>query len=651
MRTLSRGAADELAQPAARLEWRILVSLAPYLLEFPVRVAAAAALLILAKLANVLVPVALKYIVDHFEQAGGVAATPGGALVVVPVALIVGYGLLRFASTFFGELRDLVFARVAERAMRRIAQRVFEHLHRMDLAFHLDRQTGALARDIERGTSGISFLLRFLVFNILPTLLEIALVAGILAFAFGVSFLLAVAVAVVVYVVFSVWVTEWRTRFVREANLADNDSSARAIDSLLNVETVRHFNNQAFEARRYDAELAAYEKARLKSTYSLVVLNSGQALIIAASITVMIALAAHGVASGRMTLGDLVMVNAYMIQLFLPLNFLGFVYREIRQSLANIERLFGLLDTAPRVSDRPGATTLTVTAGRVVFDRVSFAYPSDSARAELRDGEAVQSDTGGVEHTVPAPMAEADPAKQVRVVLDEVSFVIEPGERVAVVGPSGAGKSTLARLLFRFYDPTDGRITIDGQDLREVSLDSVQRAIGVVPQEAVLFNETIRYNVAYGRPGATESEILEAVERAHLSNFVAQLPDGLDTRVGERGLKVSGGEKQRIAIARMLLKNPPIVILDEATSSLDSTAERAVLEALSALAEGRTSLTVAHRLATIRDADRIVVMEAGRVVESGRHDELLERDGAYARLWHAQHRRASSEGSRLAGGR
>jgi ATP-binding cassette, subfamily B, heavy metal transporter len=585
------------------VNWHIIASLAPFLMEFRGRVFLALGLLALAKLAGVTVPVALKFIVDHFES-------PGEAMVAVPLVLLFGYGALRFTSVFFGELRDAVFARVAERAMRRVSLKVFEHLHQLDLGFHLSRQTGGLARDIERGTTGISFLLRFMLFNIVPTVLEIGLIAVIMLVAFDARFALTVVGAVAVYVVFSIYVTEWRNRFVRESNLMDNRSNTRAMDSLLNYETVKYFGNETHEAREYDRNLVAWEEARMKNRLSLAGLNSGQAFIIAGSITVMMIMAAHRVAAGQMTLGDLVMINAYMIQLFMPLNFLGFVYREIREALINIERLFTLMYQPARVVDAPDAVELEPDGGAIRFEHVYYAYTDD------------------------------------RPILRDVSFEIPAGHKLAIVGPSGAGKSTIARLLFRFYDVTSGRITINGQDIRSVTQDSLRRAIGVVPQDTVLFNDTIRYNIAYGRPDAGEADIERAVRMAHLDGFISSLPQGLETQVGERGLKLSGGEKQRIAIARVLLKDPPILVLDEATSSLDSNAEQVILQALNAVAERRTTLAIAHRLSTIVDADRIIVLDRGRIVEQGSHTELLARGGTYAQLWtHQQQERI--EASRL----
>ena len=587
--------------------WRIIAGLWPYLAEYRGRVGLAAACLVLAKLATVATPVALKYIVDYLDE-----GRSGDLVLWIPLLLVAGYGLLRFSSTLFGELRDAVFARVAERAMRRVSLRVFRHLHQRELAFHLDRKTGGLARDIERGTNGISFLLRFTLFNIVPTLLEIALVAIILMVVFNPGYVFAILGAVVVYVVFSIKVTEWRTRFVREANARDNQSNSRAVDSLLNYETVKYFNNEAFEAELYDQDLEDWEDARLKNRLSLAALNAGQALIIGVAMIVIMSMAVTEVAAGEITLGDFTMINAYLLQLFIPLNALGFVYREIRQALVNVERLFGLLGDGPAVTDAPDAGALFVQGGCVEFQQVGFAYQPN------------------------------------RPILKNVSFTIPAGQKVAVVGASGAGKSTLARLLFRFFDADSGAITIDGQDIRSVTQDSLRSAMGVVPQDTVLFNDTLYRNLAYGRPDASEDEVYEAARLAHLDRFIATLPEGYNTKVGERGLKLSGGEKQRVAIARVLLKNPPILILDEATSSLDSASEAAVLEALNEVSRKRTTLVIAHRLSTIRDADSILVMHGGEIVESGSHEYLIKQEGAYARLWNRQHSGSNSEGSETA---
>ena len=577
-------------------DWKIISGLWPYLAEFRGRVVLSLVLLVLAKLATVATPIALKYIVDYLDQNRG-----ADMLLWIPVILVVAYGALRFGATLFNELRDAVFARVAERAMRRVSLRVFEHLHQRELAFHLDRKTGGLARDIERGTNGISFLLRFTLFNIVPTLLEILMVAGILFVVFNVSYVLAILVAVVVYVVFSIKITEWRTKFVREANARDNQSNSRAIDSLLNYETVKYFNNERYEAQLYDVDLDDWEQARLKNRLSLAALNTGQALIIGLAMIVIMAMAVQEVASGEITLGDFTMINAYLLQLFIPLNALGFVYREIRQALVNVERLFKLLGDKPAIEDAPDATELAVDRGEVRFEHIHFAYRPD------------------------------------RPILRDVNFTIPAGHKIAVVGASGAGKSTLARLLFRFYDVDQGAIRIDGQDIRQVTQDSLRSAIGVVPQDTVLFNDTLYQNLAYGRPEATEEEVYRAARMAHLEDFIHSLPEGYETKVGERGLKLSGGEKQRVAIARVILKNPPLLILDEATSSLDSLSEQAILTALKEVSQRRTTLVIAHRLSTVMDADSILVMEGGKIVESGHHQDLLARNGHYARLWFQQH--------------
>lgn len=572
--------------------WKIIAGLWPYLTEFRGRVVLALGMLILAKVATVSTPIALKYIIDYLDNSRGV-----DMLLWIPLMLVVAYGALRFGSTLFSELRDAIFARVAERAMRRVSLRVFKHLHQRELAFHLDRKTGGLARDIERGTTGISFLLRFTLFNIVPTLLEIVMVAGILLVAFNVSYVIAILISVVVYVIFSIKVTEWRIAFVREANSRDNQSNSRAIDSLLNYETVKYFNNERFEAEQYDQGLEKWEQARLKNRLSMAALNTGQAFIIGLSLIVIMGMAVREVAAGQMTLGDFTMVNAYLIQLFVPLNALGFVYREIRQSLVNVERLFGLLGDKPAIEDAPEATALSINAGQVEFRDVHFSYNPE------------------------------------RPILKGVSFNIPAGHTVAVVGASGAGKSTLARLLFRFFDINSGSISIDGQDIRHITQDSLRTAIGVVPQDTVLFNDTLYNNLAYGRPSASEAEVHYAAKQAHLEGFISSLPDGYATQVGERGLKLSGGEKQRVAIARVLLKNPPLLILDEATSSLDSISEQAILDALNAVKNQRTTLVIAHRLSTVRDADSILVMNQGEIVEHGSHSELLAKDGYYARLW------------------
>ena len=585
-------------------DWRIIAGLWPYLSDYRGRVTLAAALLVMAKLATVATPVALKYVVDYLEQ-----GEPGQMALTIPLILVVAYGLLRFTGTLFNELRDAVFARVAERAMRLVSLRVFEHLHQLELGFHLDRRTGGLARDIERGTNGISYLLRFTLFNVVPTLLELVMVAAILLFAFNAWYVTAVVAAVAVYVLFSIRITDWRTRFVREANALDNEANSRAVDSLLNYETVKYFNNESFEATRYDENLADWEQARLRNRLSLATLNAGQGLIIGVAMIVIMGMAVQEVTTGAITLGDFTMINAYLIQLFVPLNALGFVYREIRQALVNVERLFGLLEQEPRVVDRPEAPAVTVSKGDVCFEEVHFSYQAN------------------------------------REVLRGLSFEIPAGRKVAVVGASGAGKSTLARLLFRFFDVTAGRITIDGQDLRDVTQQSVRQAIGVVPQDTVLFNDTLYRNIAYGCPDADESEVWRAVRMAQLEGFVTSLPDGLETRVGERGLKLSGGEKQRVAIARVILKDPPILVLDEATSSLDSVTEKEILATLGRIASQRTTLAIAHRLSTVRDADRILVMEDGVIVESGTHDRLLENQGPYARLWQHQRRDESLVGS------
>ena len=574
-------------------DWKVVKSLIPYLLEFPARVFFAMAFLVLAKLANVILPLILKHIVDGLSD-------PTAQMISLPLALLIAYGLLRFSATFFGELRDAIFSRVAERGMRRIGLKVFSHLHTLDLNFHLSRKTGALSRDIERGTSGIAFLLRFMLFNIIPTLLELALICGILLFNYNFWYVLITLIAVISYIGFSITVTEWRLRFVREANQMDNKSNTRAIDSLLNFETVKYFGNEQYESDLYDTQLSEWEEARLKNRYSLFALNSGQALIIAISMTSMMILAASEVVSGVMTIGDLVLINAYMIQLFIPLNFLGFVYREIKNSMANIEQMFRLMDTNPGVADAEKAVALDPDGGAIRFENVSFRY------------------------------------KENREILKDISFEIPAGKKVAIVGPSGSGKSTIGRLLFRFYDVDSGSIYVNDQPINQVTQESLRKAIGVVPQDTVLFNDSIAYNIGYGNTEASSEQIDAASKLANLEQFISELPEGYDTIVGERGLKLSGGEKQRIAIARTLLKNPVIMIFDEATSSLDSGAEQAILKAMRQAAENHTTLAIAHRLSTIIDADQILVLDKGEIVERGNHRQLLEREGLYAELWRNQ---------------
>ena len=565
----------------------------PYITKFKGRVFIALLALIGAKGATLLMPWALKEIIDSVDK----SINP---VLVIPALLLLMYGGLRFASVFLGEVRDAVFSRVTEHAMRNIGLKVFKHLHSLELAFHLDRQTGGISRDIERGTSGLSFLMRFLMFNIVPTLFEILTVAIIFGSLFSIWFALITLLAVGVYIFFTVTVTQWRNRFIRESNAADNLSNTRAIDSLLNYETVKYFNNEQFEAKTYDSFLANWETARLKNRMSLLALNSGQALIIASAITALMWLGSSEVVTGSLSIGELVMINAYMIQLFLPLNFLGFVYREIRRALTDLENMLGLLNKKPQVTNAPNANTLNVPNGEIAFNNVSFSYNAS------------------------------------RPILNNISFKVKAGSKVAIVGASGAGKSSLARLLYRFYDVTSGSITIDNQAISSVTLDSLRKAIAIVPQDTVLFNTTIRENIAYGRPSASDSDIDKAIEMAHLKDFINTLADGDKTRVGERGLKVSGGEKQRIAIARAILKQSPILIFDEATSALDSQAEQAILKAMHEVASEHTSIVIAHRLSTITDAHTIIVLKSGQIVEQGQHNELLTLGGEYAHMWALQ---------------
>jgi ATP-binding cassette subfamily B protein len=583
------------ADARATSNWRILTHLWPYLAESRMRVSLAMLCLLLAKGAVLTIPFLLKHLVDSMD-----GKSLGEMAPMILVGLVLAYGGARFSSVFFGELRDTIFGRVTESAMRRIGLQVFRHVHALDLDFHLNRRTGGLARDIERGTTGISFLMRFFVFNIIPTLFEIAMVIGILLFGYGIGFALITLLAIVSYGIFSFRATEWRTQFVREMNEADSASNTRAIDSLMNFETVKYFTNEEFEARRYDDELARWELARRKNRLSLFGLNGGQALIIAVSQTCMIGLAAYQVHDGQLTAGDFVLINQFMIQLFMPLNFLGFVFREIKGSLASIEKLFELLAIKPKVVEAEQPAELSVSRGGILFNNISFSYRED------------------------------------REILHDVDFAIEPGQKVAVVGASGSGKSTLVKLLFRFYDPTGGNILVDGQDISKVTLHSLRHAIGIVPQDTVLFNDTIFENVRYGDPTASDEQVFEAIRMAHLDDFIAELPQGEHTMVGERGLKLSGGEKQRVSIARTILKRPPILVFDEATSSLDSKSEQAILAALREISQDHTSLVIAHRLSTVVDADKIAVLHRGRIVEQGTHLELLEHDSVYAELWRVQ---------------
>ena len=583
--------------PRVRSDRATLQRLLPYLWQYKWRVVAAMAFMVGAKLANVGVPLLLKRLVDAMTLPAGSTT----ALLVVPVGLLLAYGALRLANAVFNELRELVFAKATHGAARAIALKTFEHLHALSLRFHLERQTGGMTRDIERGVRGIESLVSFALFNLAATLVEVLLVLFILARQFDVWFAVITLTALVLYVAFTVGVTQWRIQFRRQANQFDSAAHSKAIDSLLNYETVKYFNNEEFEARRYDESLEQLRRSRLKAQSSLSVLNTGQQLIIAIGLVAMLWRATQGVVDGRLTLGDLVMVNAFMIQLYIPLNFLGVIYREIKQSLTDLDKMFTLMDREREVADAPGATALTgLAAPTVRFEDVHFAY---------------------------------EPS---RPILNGVSFEIPAGKTVAVVGPSGAGKSTLSRLLFRFYDVQAGRICIAGQDIRSVTQESLRRAIGIVPQDTVLFNDTVAYNIAYGRTGASQAEVEQAARAAHIHAFIAAQPKGYDTMVGERGLKLSGGEKQRVAIARTLLKNPPILIFDEATSALDSANERAIQAELASAAQNKTTLVIAHRLSTVVDAHEILVMEAGRIVERGTHAQLLAHGGHYARMWALQ---------------
>lgn len=597
----SPSGAPPLPATGERHDWQTIKKLVPYLWAYKWRVLFALGCLISAKFANVSVPLIFKQLVD------GLDITREQAVIVVPAALLMAYGALRFSTSLFTELREIVFARVTQESVREISLQVFGHLHALSLRFHLERQTGGLTRDIERGTRSIGSLISYTLYSILPTFVEISLVIGILLVKYEPSFAIITLITLVLYVTFTFKVTNWRTALRRQANELDSAANARAIDSLINYETVKYFNNEAFETRRYDTELKKWTAAQIKNQKSLSFLNMGQAAIIAVGVTAMMWRAALGVANGSMTLGDLVLVNAFLIQLYIPLNFLGVLYREIRQALTDIERMFGLMGTHREVADASDAHRLARGPASVHFDHVGFAY---------------------------------EPSRQI---LHDVDFSIPAGKTVAVVGHSGSGKSTLARLLFRFYDVQGGAVRINGQDIRGLTQDSLRAAIGIVPQDTVLFNDTLFYNIQYGRPEASQEEVEAAARAAQLEDFIARLPDGWQTRVGERGLKLSGGEKQRIAIARTLLKNPDILIFDEATSALDSKTEKAIQAQLDAAARGRTTLVIAHRLSTVMNADEIIVLDQGRILERGGHADLLARGAAYAQMWRLQQEEREEE--------
>lgn len=578
------------------INWQAFKLILPYLFEFKLRIALAVFCLILTKIASVYLPFILKDIVDTLDT-----KTPESIqALVVPLGLVAAYGLVRLSIVVFAEVRDTLFGRVTERAIRRIGLKVFRHLHQLDLDFHLNRQTGGLSRDIDRGTSGISFLMRFMIFNIVPTLLEIVMVVTILFVNYGIWYAMITLGSILAYIAYSVYATEMRTRYVRAANVADSSSNTRAIDSLLNYETVKYFTNEEYEAKAYDQQLSTWEQAKIKNRLSLFALNGGQAFIISLAMTSMLALAAVDVSEGKMTLGDFVLINAFMMQLFIPLNFLGFVYREIKGSLANIENLFGLLDKTPKVTDVENAQVLKIVQADIAFNDITFAY------------------------------------NQKRAIIKGISFKVNGGEKVAVVGTSGSGKSTLVKLLFRFYDVDTGSITIDSQNINQVTQHSLRQHIGIVPQDTVLFNDTLFANVNYGNPEASAEQVMQAIEMAHLTKFVNSLPEGIETMVGERGLKLSGGEKQRVAIARTILKNPQILVFDEATSSLDSHSEQAILTAINEVAKNHTTLVIAHRLSTIVDSDNIIVMNDGEIVEQGNHQQLLALQGKYSKMWQLQ---------------
>ena len=578
--------------PSGRNDWKTIKSLLPYVWEYRARVGLALLFLAAAKGATVSVPLVLKEIVDSLSVKDQV--------LVLPIILLLGYGALRFATSLFGELRDVVFAKVTQNSIRRITIKVFGHLHELSLRFHLERQTGGMSRDLERGAAGIRFLLNFMIFNIIPTLLEITMVASILLVKYEVKFTLTIIATLIAYIIYTLLITEWRMVFRRNMNEMDSKANTTAIDSLLNYETVKYFNNEQYEARRYDVNMERWEEAAIRNQTSLSVLNGGQSVIIAIGVTALMIMASQGVVSGKMTIGDLVLVNAFLLQLYQPLHFLGFVYREIRHSLADMEKMFDVLGQPPEVEDKPDAKELEVASGIIKFESVNFGYD------------------------------------QKRQILFDMDFEVPAGHKVAVVGHSGAGKSTISRLLFRFYDVDGGRILIDGQDIRDVTQASLRANIGIVPQDTVLFNDTIGYNIAYGKPDANMDEVIQAARSAHIHDFVESLPDKYETVVGERGLKLSGGEKQRVAIARTILKNPPILVFDEATSALDSKTEKSIQRELETIARDHTTLVIAHRLSTVMDADEILVLDAGRIIERGTHHQLLGRNGVYTRMWELQ---------------
>ena len=600
---------DRVSEIGASRSWAVVGIMARHLwpkgeIGLRSRVVVAMVLLVLAKVTNVYVPILYKHAVDALGE-------PAAQAVAVPIALIVAYGAARVLAQAFGELRDAIFAPVSQRAIRNLALEVFRHLHALSLRYHLERQTGGLSRVIERGTQGMEFLIRFTTFNILPTLFEIVLVGGILWSLYDWRFMAVTLGAVTAYIVFSVVLSEWRIKFVRRMNDADTDANAKAIDSLLNYETVKYFGNEDHEGRRFDVGRRRYETAAIRSSRTLSLLNVGQGAIIALGLVSVMSMAGHGVVNGTMTLGDFVAVNAFLIQLYVPLNMLGFAYREIRSALVNMEKMFGLLDVDAEIADRPGAPALAVTGGEIVFDHVDFHY------------------------------------EKARPILHDVSFRVPAGNTVAIVGSSGAGKSTVSRILFRFYDVASGSVKIDGQDIREVQQASLRAAIGVVPQDTVLFNDTIYYNIAYGRPDASREEVEQAARLARIHDFIVALPQGYEATVGERGLKLSGGEKQRVAIARTILKNPRILLFDEATSALDTRTEQEIQRSLEEVSRGRTTVVIAHRLSTVINADEIVVLDRGRVVERGRHGDLLALGGLYADMWSRQ-QEAAAEAEHLA---